>query len=938
MCAAELQRHEKEYYKDIMNACISSNVPFHAFVISIVGQDTLDDNKSLGDSFAEDCRKTTYNRRWCGYHHLLAMANLLGTSITSVFPKVDLYFRSIMHAIVKPTRGNSCQVLKTGNKKFAILWSRETLDWDAAYYQPNHVVPICVRGPRSPTPPQDRPRSPTPPQDRPRSPTPPTPPPDSPRSPTPPPDSPRSPTPPAQSPPAKNQKKISSFFKSTNQQNTTNSTSKETNNKKIKSEPAKQNTGKPAKQNTGKVPKSDQQDTGKPAKQNTGKVPKPDQQNTGELNKKKPETKRKDKTEWYHIFPWLEKRDKMFFCKICLKANELNVFTSGKSSSDGPRKDDFQKHQRSLSHKTAVENIKQSETFEKKILKSYEKSRTYVYSLMRTLLVMAKAAIPMSKHTHLIYLQKLNGVDCFDKDVQAYTSVYSINELYDSLYETVIEELKEDIKACKYQVYGVEADEGTDSSNSSIVMVYIRFYASDGVKTVYCSSKELDQTTADYIHDKIKEALDEVEIDVQNVCGMGTDGASVMVGVHRGVVTQFKKVNRCIIGVHCHAHRLQKAAEKASKTVPYLVKYIGMLNEFAKSLKYSPKMKRILENCKSMTSEKANQIYQIFFTRWLSFSKSTTALANSISSVISTLLIVAADRGLEGRATLHGLATQMSNVKFILMTNFLADIMTVLARLNLYMQKDNVKHQDTRLEIQTTCKVIEECLTNPGPYMRNLYDNLPESPSEDGDTEYRGNTIKDTNKLREEFKKSAKQYVDNLLTHLLGSFPSTKVDLFEEIFSPQSRIGAEAGHEEEVLDKLKILATHFEKYVSIEETLEEYRMLRFVMEEAKYSMLNMEGFMKSYLHKNSDRYPNTAKLVAVGLTIPLTSVSCERGISAYNEIKPDGRSSQSVTKTHKLLMLYLNKTKVENFDLQRCFEIWSNKKSRRGMMGIMRKK
>ena len=70
-----------------------------------------------------------------------------------------------------------------------------------------------------------------------------------------------------------------------------------------------------------------------------------------------------------------------------------------------------------------------------------------------------------------------------------------------------------------------------------------------------------------------------------------------------------------------------------------------------------------------------------------------------------------------------------------------------------------------------------------------------------------------------------------------------------------------------------------------------------------------------FMAKESDS--QTLQMIAIGLSVPLTSVNCERGISAYNEIKPDSRNSQSVTKTNMLIMLYLDETNLEEFDLDR---------------------
>ncbi|XP_076304003.1 uncharacterized protein LOC143222034 [Tachypleus tridentatus] len=98
-----------------------------------------------------------------------------------------------------------------------------------------------------------------------------------------------------------------------------------------------------------------------------------------------------------------------------------------------------------------------------------------------------------------------------------------------------------------------------------------------------------------------------------DLVGLATDGANVMVGIKTGVATKFKDECPWIITSHCLAHRLQLAAEKAANQVPYLVKYISVLNQFVKSLKkYFPKLCRVLEENKSFVEEVVTKLQVAF--------------------------------------------------------------------------------------------------------------------------------------------------------------------------------------------------------------------------------------------------------------------------------------------------------------------------------------
>ena len=54
--------------------------------------------------------------------------------------------------------------------------------------------------------------------------------------------------------------------------------------------------------------------------------------------------KRKIKSEWFSQFQWLQHKNLMFFCQVCIDGKKTNILTRGKSS-EKPKNDDFTKHE-----------------------------------------------------------------------------------------------------------------------------------------------------------------------------------------------------------------------------------------------------------------------------------------------------------------------------------------------------------------------------------------------------------------------------------------------------------------------------------------------------------------------------------------------------------------------------------------------------------------
>lgn len=67
------------------------------------------------------------------------------------------------------------------------------------------------------------------------------------------------------------------------------------------------------------------------------------------------------------------------------------------------------------------------------------------------------------------------------------------------------------------------------------------------------------------IVDVLKLALKEFSLDINQMCGLGTDNANVMVGVNNGVIKKLQDINPNIILIPCVCHSLQLCVSSAAK-------------------------------------------------------------------------------------------------------------------------------------------------------------------------------------------------------------------------------------------------------------------------------------------------------------------------------------------------------------------------------------
>jgi hypothetical protein len=337
-----------------------------------------------------------------------------------------------------------------------------------------------------------------------------------------------------------------------------------------------------------------------------------------------------------------------------------------------------------------------------------------------------------------------------------------------------------------------------------------------------------------------------------------------------------------------------------------------------------------LENCTSITEEKARKIPQVFFTRWLSFGDSVQALAGCIAAVISSLAAAAAERNTEGRAILHGVMDSMASVKFLLMTIFLADAIGVMKTLSLSMQKDVVHYSTLQVQIEAAVAAVQAMKHTPGQNLRCVLDALLDEPDGSGYIEYRSQGFKDSQKQRDDFRRAADHFIDHLVEHLLGKFPDTEMMEAYKVLSPQDY---QQMSEEVRGKKFEMLLKHYTAYLNADAAREEWKTFNFIIGNSRYYGDDLEKFTQKYLH-SANAYPTLKQLATIGLCIPMTSVSCERGISAYNAIKTDSRSQLHVEQVNNLLHIYVEGPRVQDFNFEASFSHWIEQKERRTFVTV----
>lgn len=186
---------------------------------------------------------------------------------------------------------------------------------------------------------------------------------------------------------------------------------------------------------------------------------------------------------------------------------------------------------------------------------------------------LGKRELPKEEFPHTVDLLEMSGRDFKRDSVLHYCSGQSISEFQSALVDVVLDEKMSEIS--KSELYSIMTDESNDRGNRKRMLIYAQYLSGSEVECCLLNNTEITEGTAD-AETLVTKVLDELKckgLDLKNLVGIGTDGASVMTGRRNGVVKRLKDVCPSLVGVHCAAHCSALASSQAAKKIPELAKY-----------------------------------------------------------------------------------------------------------------------------------------------------------------------------------------------------------------------------------------------------------------------------------------------------------------------------------------------------------------------------
>ena len=256
-----------------------------------------------------------------------------------------------------------------------------------------------------------------------------------------------------------------------------------------------------------------------------------------------------------------------------------------------------------------------------------------------------------------------------------------------------------------------------------------------------------------------------VALDLKCLAGGSSDGASVIIGRHTGVMTRLQEAApQGFVSTHCVAHRLALAASEACKNISMVSRFERIVNQI-----YTHSLPKVytthaaeLKEMQRVLNEPKLKLKRAAETHWLSHESAVDALRRSLKSVKTIL----EEEAREGDATARGLALELSQPNFIALLLLMSDVLSVLGHLSRCFQIATLNLLSVEQILDGALSALQALKDSPlqGGFMLALEDTLKD------------NEI--TAEVTHQFKSTASQYTTAVIDNICNRFPQAHTYIY----------------------------------------------------------------------------------------------------------------------------------------------------------------
>jgi hypothetical protein len=234
--------------------------------------------------------------------------------------------------------------------------------------------------------------------------------------------------------------------------------------------------------------------------------------------------------------------------------------------------------------------------------------------------------------------------------------------------------------------FSIMIDGSTSVSNVQFLIAYARFVFESEVCTYFLGLLPISTATAAGIKELLINFLHSIDLtdDIlrNQLIGFCSDGASIMIGEHRGVASLLKADYPLVNSFHCMTHRLELAVKDSTESMKSVTHFTIFVNDLYKVFSLSPKNQRELSTVAEDLTVELMKVQRVFDVRWV-FSSfvAVKAVLRNLSALFQYFTACASTesgRPSKERSKFKGLVNKLQQWRFVCEAAMLKDALRTL--------------------------------------------------------------------------------------------------------------------------------------------------------------------------------------------------------------------------------------------------------------------
>ena len=671
--------------------------------------------------------------------------------------------------------------------------------------------------------------------------------------------------------------------------------------------------------------------------------------------------RRSFRAEWCDKYKWLhyEASSDSAFCHVCMVAEfEKKFLASTKrdpafiSSGFTYWKEAisaFKRHMNSMCHREAIEAVEVLPTQVKDIGELLDEStknekalnRAMFKRILQNLCFLSRQGLAFRGHgsgenSNFTQLLQLRAYDCpelltwLGKKTNKYTSAAIQNECLEAMALHILRQICRDVAINGF--YTIMADECTDASNKEQFTICLRWVDEnlvdhEDVLGLY----NVGTIEAESLIKAIIDVVCRAGLSLSQCRGQCYDGASNMSGSKRGVAVQIQAKESRAVLTHCYGHALNLAVGDTIKQSKLCRDSMDTAFEISKLIRFSPKRNAAFERIKVEVPADEDGytmgIRAFCPTRW-------TVRGDAIASIIENYGVLQQlwDESLETKlepdikGRIIGVKAQMSQYRLVFGLLLCKRILLITDNLSKTLQKQSLSAAEGQEVVKLTLQSLKNMrsadsfdlffsLVEKVSHQTGCEEPvLPRKRKAPKHLEVGSSEGFHSASIQEYYRQLYFEAIDLVITGITDRFDQPGYNLYKNLEGLLVKSANNTPCDNclnevvsfykddfkptELTTQLKLLGTHFSAQNSKSVTFQDCLQ-----------------YLQSLSEAQKTFYSEVCVLVRLILVMPATNAVSERSFSSMKRLKSYLRSTMNQNRLNHVMILHLNKEKVDNLDL-----------------------